>query len=302
MAPKKQVNPSLSPQALAQQQMGEVDGLREKVDDLHKVQEEMGEQMEAIMRRLALLEARGKGTVGGDAASASQSPSAGQLEANFQAIQDLRAIVDGLTADSGAAFDGFRRDLETVTARLDVTIRAMRNPPGPHAGGGMEFSRVKMSEPKYYFGERDAKLLENFLFDMEHYFLAVRAESEEIKVSMATMYLSGDAKLWWRTKYQEIQQGRCQVDSWEDLRRELKSQFFPKNASSIARDKILDLKHTGSVREYVKKFAGYMLDIQDMAESDKVHQFIRNLKPWAKTELNHLDSLDLVVAIIVAES
>ena len=88
---------------------------------------------------------------------------------------------------------------------------------------------------------------------------------------MDTMYLSGDAKLWWRTKYQEIQQGRCQVDSWEDLRRELKSQFFPKNASSIARDKILDLKHTGSVREYVKKFARYMFDIQDMAESDKVH-------------------------------
>ena len=125
----------------------------------------------------------------------------------------------------------------------------------------MEFSRVKMPEPKHYFGERDAKLLENFLFDMEQYFLAVRAESEEIKVSMATMYLSGDAKLWWRMKYQEIQQGRCQVESWEDLRRELKSQFFPKNASSIARDKILDLKHTGSVREYVKKFAGYMLDI-----------------------------------------
>ena len=89
MAPKKQVNPSLSPQALAQQQMGEVDGLREKVDDLHKVQEEMGEQMEAIMRRLALLEARGKGTVGRDAVSPSQSPSAEQLEANFQAIQEL---------------------------------------------------------------------------------------------------------------------------------------------------------------------------------------------------------------------
>ena len=114
------------------------------------------------------------------------------------------------------------------------------------------------------------------------------------------MYLSGDAKLWWRTKYQEIQQGRCQVGSWEDLRRELKSQFFPKNASSIARDKILDLKHTGSVREYVKKFAGYMLDIQDMAESDKVHQFIRNLKPWAKTELNCLDLPDLAAAMTAA--
>ena len=91
------------------------------------------------------------------------------------------------------------------------------------------------------------------------------------------------------------------MESWEDLCRELKSQFFPKNASSIARDKILDLKHMGSVREYVKKFAGYMLDIQDMAESDKVHQFIRNLKPWAKTELNRLDPPDLAAAMTAAE-
>ena len=34
----------------------------------------------------------------------------------------------------------------------------------------------------------------------------------------------------------------------------------------------------GSMREYVTNFARYMLDIQDMAKSDKVHQFIRNLK------------------------
>ena len=69
--------------------MGEVDGLREQVDNLHKAQKEMGKQMDVVVRRLVLLEARGKGTVGGDASILSQSPSAGQLGANFQAIQDL---------------------------------------------------------------------------------------------------------------------------------------------------------------------------------------------------------------------
>ena len=206
-----------------------------------------------------------------------------------------------MTADSGAAFDGFQCDLETVTARLDVTIQAMRNQPCPNARGGIELSRVKISKPKHYFGERDAKLLENFLFDMEQYFQAVRAESKEIKVSMATMYLSGDAKLWWRTKYQEIQQGICRVESWEDLRIKLKSQVFPKNAISIARDKLLDLKLTSFVREYINKFAGYMLDIQDMAKRDKVYQFIRTLKPWAKTELNHLDPPNIAAVMTAIE-
>ena len=63
---------------------------------------------------------------------------------------------------------------------------------------------------------------------MEQYFLAVRAE-ERVKVTMATMYLSGDAKLWWRTKYDGIQHGRCTIDNWEDLKRELKAQFFLEN-------------------------------------------------------------------------
>ena len=61
-----------------------------------------------------------------------------------------------------------------------------------------------MPEPKRYEGARDAKELENFLFDMEQYFRAVRTDSEEDKVAMVAMvamYLAGDAKLWWRSKF-----------------------------------------------------------------------------------------------------
>ena len=86
-------------------------------------------------------------------------------------------------------------DLETVTTRLDVTIQAMKNQLTPNARGGMELSRAKIPEPKNYSSERDAKLLENILLDIEQYFQALRVKSEEIKVSMTTMYLLGDAKL-----------------------------------------------------------------------------------------------------------
>ena len=41
--------------------------------------------------------------------------------------------------------------------------------------------RAKVPEPKRYEGARDAKELENFLFDMEQYFRAVRTDSEEDK-------------------------------------------------------------------------------------------------------------------------
>lgn len=68
-------------------------------------------------------------------------------------------------------------------------------------------------------------------------------------MNMATMYLSGDAQLWWRSKYDDVQNNtwRCTIDTWEDLKRELKAQFFPENVEYTARRSNMNLKHTGGV-------------------------------------------------------
>ena len=113
----------------------------------------------------------------------------------------------------------------------------------------------------------------------------MRPDSEEAKVTTATMYLIGDAKLWWWTKYEDIMVGRCEINSWEDLKRELKTQFFPKNVEYMARHLLIHLKQIGSIREYVKKFLALMLDIRDIFEKDKMFFFLEGLKPWARIEL-----------------
>lgn len=59
------------------------------------------------------------------------------------------------------------------------------------------------------------------LLDMEKYFKAVRAPFDD-QVTMATMSLSGDAKLWWRTRYEDVLEGRCESNAREELKRELK--------------------------------------------------------------------------------
>ena len=56
--------------------------------------------------------------------------------------------------------------------------------------------RAKVSEPRCYERARDAKELENFLFDIEQYFRVMHTDSKEDKVAMAAMCLVGDAKLW----------------------------------------------------------------------------------------------------------
>ena len=41
----------------------------------------------------------------------------------------------------------------------------------------------------------------------------MQTNSEEEKVSVATMYLKGDAKLWWRVKYEDMKVGICRIDT-----------------------------------------------------------------------------------------
>ncbi|KAA0063441.1 uncharacterized protein E5676_scaffold110G00600 [Cucumis melo var. makuwa] len=130
---------------------------------------------------------------------------------------------------------------------------------------------------------------------------ATNTVTEEAKVTLATMYLCEDAKLWWRSRYMDIQEGRCTIDTWDVLKKELRLQFFPENVEILARQKLCDLKHMGTIREYVKQFAGLMLDNRDMSEKDKLFCFVEGLKPCAKTKLYEQRVQDLTSTYTAAE-
>ncbi|KAL0421112.1 UNVERIFIED_CONTAM: hypothetical protein Slati_3134100 [Sesamum latifolium] len=89
-----------------------------------------------------------------------------------------------------------------MSIQIGLLQRAVSNAPAIAHDAG---ARFRIPEPKAYGGARDMKEVENFLFDVEQYFLAANVEDEARKVSTATMYLTGDAKLWCRIKYYEIQ-------------------------------------------------------------------------------------------------
>ncbi|KAA0036436.1 uncharacterized protein E5676_scaffold360G001010 [Cucumis melo var. makuwa] len=93
----------------------------------------------------------------------------------------------------------------------------------------------------------------------------------------------------------------CTIDTWDVLKKELCSQFFPENVEILARRKLRDLKHTGNIQEYVKQFAGLMLDIRDMSKKDKVFYFVEGLKPWAKTKLYEQRVQDLTSVYAAVE-
>ena len=62
-------------------------------------------------------------------------------------------------------------------------------------------------------------------------------------VTIISMYLLGDAKLWWRTRVEDdADVGRGKSDLWEALKKELKDQFLPTNTAWVARDALKKLK------------------------------------------------------------
>lgn len=58
------------------------------------------------------------------------------------------------------------------------------------------------------------------------------------------MYFSDDAMLF---AYGDIERNLCTIATWEDLKKELKSQFYPENVEYLARKSFQRLKHTGTI-------------------------------------------------------
>ncbi|PHT69505.1 hypothetical protein T459_24609 [Capsicum annuum] len=75
-------------------------------------------------------------------------------------------------------------------------------------------SKVKILDLKPFGGARSAKELENFLWDMERYFSTARVVEMD-KLNITTMYLTGDTKLWWRTRNANDESAsQPKIDTW----------------------------------------------------------------------------------------
>ena len=122
-----------------------------------------------------------------------------------------------------------------------------------------EASRVEVPKPHGFSGKRDAKELDDFLWHMERYFEAIALTDEATKIRTATLYLTDNATLWWHRRLANIKKVTCTIDTWDAFKREIKRQFYPEDMAYLARKSLKRLKHTGSIREYVKEFSTLML-------------------------------------------
>eukprot|EP00253_Pinus_taeda_P003556 PITA_03556 len=145
---------------------------------------------------------------------------------------------------------------------------------------------VKVKEPESYDGTRSAKVLGNFLWDMEQYLERLNLSKGEAQVKVAAQFLTNDAKMWWRRRVDQITSGSADdITSWDDMKKALQSHFSPQDETWEARTKIKFIKQTGSLQTYQQEYSSAVLELLDMAEKDKVFNFIIGLKPWACNEV-----------------
>jgi len=83
--------------------------------------------------------------------------------------------------------------------------------------------------------------------------------------------------------------------TWEFFKERIESKFIPKNSDYISRCKLRDLVNAtnDNLRQYVKVYSKFILEIQHMHELDCVCHFVMGLLTWAKHKLekNWLASL-----------
>ena len=85
------------------------------------------------------------------------------------------------------------------------------------------------------------------------------------------------------------------------MKKELKDQFLPTNTTWVAREALKRLKHTESVRDYVKNISSLMLDIKNMSKEDKLFNFMPGLHGWAQTKLRRQGVCDLPTTTAAAD-
>ena len=146
-------------------------------------------------------------------------------------------------------------------------------------------SKLDIPRPKSYNGSRNARYWDNFLGSLEQYFEATNRKEEDRKIKTTPPFLTDAAALWWRWRHADMERGTCTIVTWDDFKKEIKRQFYPKNSEHEARARLRRLTHKGTIRDYVKEFFELILEILDMSEKESLFTFIDGLQSWAKLEV-----------------
>jgi hypothetical protein len=167
--------------------------------------------------------------------------------------------------------------LVTLVGQLNNRLEAMEggnlNPPPP----ARPIARpLKPERPSTYSGKK-GESLDAWIFQLERYYEILRTPPMD-QVPFAGTLLTDHAAMWWRMVYEQIEELDYD-DQWEQFTTQLKAQFQPINTAESARTRLDKLRQVTSVLVYNTAFREVMLELPNMHMDDRIHAYIKGLKP-----------------------
>lgn len=161
-------------------------------------------------------------------------------------------------------------------------------------------TQLKLPKPPETNGRQPSPI--NWTYKMEMYLLAQRINLEDAAcVTFAAAYLRDSALNWWLQVSRDAAEGRAPaLDTWAKFKAAFVARFTPISPEVSAREELDRLCQTGPVSAYATAFTSLMLELPHMDEADRVHRFIRGLKPAVRMEIRLRQPKTLADAIELA--
>src|SRR4029450_5550307 len=141
----------------------------------------------------------------------------------------------------------------------------------------LTLGQVRKHNPPSYTGGSDPMVAENWLDEMAE-LLTVLEVDESLKVKVATHYLKGEAKRWWKSIANRYD---IEVMDWNTFETLFFEKYFPVTMKDSMRREFLNLSQgTMTVMEYETRFTSLARFAKEMIPTEelKVKQFIGGLR------------------------
>ncbi|GKD23036.1 putative retrotransposon gag domain, aspartic peptidase domain protein [Tanacetum coccineum] len=225
-------------------------------DDVHQNPKKRGTSKDVV----ASLDQRVAGVETSMAELKNQVEGLEGLDANFMSMrEDFRVTLNTLSGDLKREIHYLRDSFMGEITKIQEEFREVAS-----GGNTNHGPKIDVPKPSPFVGKREARAVDDFLWEMEQYLEGVNVVNDASKIKMVTRYLKDTATLWWRCQYGDIER---------------------ENAKNEAKSRLRKLKQSGTIREYIKDFTTLVLEIPELSDQDSLFYSLDGLQGWAKTEL-----------------
>jgi hypothetical protein len=170
--------------------------------------------------------------------------------------------------------------MEKTIQELQRELQVLRDQIKQQSKQPAQVVNLKPERPPPYGGQR-TESLEAWIFQMNMYCKLLPVPLAN-RVPFAATFFKEHAAIWWRSIHEELS-AQPEDHQWSLFIDQLRLQFQPIHTTQTARRRLDQMRQKTSVRLYNSEFRELMLQLPTMDEPDRLHAYIKGLKPSIAT-------------------